>query len=110
VAIDPATITTIVFTEVHGQQGLEIALSAPVTFPLVNGTGAACTPANLTTSTVVAQFGTLKDAALGATVVPATDKTLKAGWNYFLFHGDASYGVHNPAFVTETLWNTIQQL
>jgi predicted CXXCH cytochrome family protein len=111
VPLIPANITSISFGEVHGAQGLVFTLSAPVTIPLVNGTtGVACTPASVSTSTVVAQFASLKDAPAGANVVPVTDPAVKAGWNYFLFEGDASFGVHNPSFVTQTLWNTINAL
>ena len=35
----------------------------------------------------------------GTAKLIATDNPLvRAGWNYFLIHGDGSKGVHNPSF------------
>jgi hypothetical protein len=31
------------------------------------------------------------------------DPLAKAGWNYFLIHGDGSHGVHNPPFTLDVI-------
>lgn len=33
-----------------------------------------------------------------AKLVAADSPLVRAGWNYFLIHGDGSKGVHNPSF------------
>ncbi|MBI5535685.1 MAG: carboxypeptidase regulatory-like domain-containing protein [Deltaproteobacteria bacterium] len=116
IVISPANIASITLVEVHGQAGLNINLKTAVTaVPLKKVSGGAvvnCTPATKDMSVVVAQLGSLKDGNTGAALnlVSKTDPIVKASWNYFLFEGDASFGVHNPSFVTSTIWNTIQAL
>ena len=31
----------------------------------------------------------------------------KAGWNWFLIHGDGSHGIHNPEYIMELLRTSI---
>ncbi|MBI4284268.1 MAG: carboxypeptidase regulatory-like domain-containing protein [Chloroflexi bacterium] len=86
-------------TEPHGQQGFIIKFKNPVTFTYK--------PTNVEAHTVSL---TEAEVRLGdittdgtTTVVAATDNLVKAGWNYFLIHGDSSKGIHNPAFVNAVL-------
>ena len=46
---------------------------------------------------------TLPDSANGQTIA-------KAGWNYFLLHGDGSGGIHNPTFTLNVLNASINAL
>lgn len=48
-------------------------------------------------------LGTLLDSARGQAID-------KAGWNYWLIHGDGSDGVHNPGFTVEVLNASVNAL
>jgi hypothetical protein len=88
VITDMADIDSIDFTEVHGRQGLSITL-------------ADSTVLDLRMSDIHVLDAT--DTDLGE-LYSLTDEALpKAGWNYFLVHGDGSLGVHNPGFVFNVL-------
>mgnify|MGYP000086932311 CR=1 FL=1 len=113
VAIDvPAQSVDI--TAFHGQQSIILKFSSPV--PVHNES---CYP-HSSTDVIYAQLGSLKNSP-GASCTPPNQSNcvidlstndgrlvIKAGWNYYLVKGDRSYGVHNPSFVLETLWNTIK--
>jgi hypothetical protein len=43
-------------------------------------------------------------------VLPVDSDVVKALWNYFLLHGDASGGMHNPEFVFEVIEATQARL
>ena len=45
-----------------------------------------------------------------AALIETSDPLVKAGWNYFLIHGDGSEGIHNPAFVMDILRATMDAL
>ncbi len=109
VAID-LDATQVDITEIHGQQGVVISLPSSVNIIWSDGS---CTsgypPDGPWSGPVYAQLGSVKDAT-NANVIPLTDPIIKAGWNYFLIEGDGSFGVHNPSFAIETLWNSIQNL
>lgn len=92
--------------EVHGQQGFIVRFSTPVSF-----TYSASDTQNLTQAQV--QLGDFTTDAAGTVKLiavrdPANPQStasplVKAGWNYFLIHGDGSKGVHNPTFIHEAL-------
>jgi hypothetical protein len=84
--------------EPHGQQGYLITLQKAVTVTY-KPTGAEHT-SSLTQ--VQVQLG---DISLDGTtpIIPAADPLVKAGWNYFLLHGDGSKGVHNPGFESNVI-------
>ena len=43
-------------------------------------------------------------------LIAANDVLVKAGWNYYLLHGDASNGVHNPSFTQNVINASIAAL
>jgi hypothetical protein len=87
--IDPAQITGAVPTEFHGQMGLILKLTGG--------------------RDVSTLFADIKDGS-GALVFPTTDVIVRASWNYFLFHGDGSKGVHNPRFYRTVILATLDAL
>jgi hypothetical protein len=101
--------TSVAFTEIHGQGGVIITLTTPITWTKV-GTGCS---GDVTSNKIYAQLGSIRTAletcggAKAPNVVPTTDVVIKAAWNYFLFEADSGKGIHNPSFAVDTLWNTI---
>jgi hypothetical protein len=86
--------------EVHGQAGLELTLPNPVTVTWTDG-------ATTTSNVVSLQIGSLKDTSTTpATLLAVDSDVVKALWNYFLLHGDASGGIHNPEFAFEVIHQT----
>jgi hypothetical protein len=89
VAVDPSSIASIELTEIHGQQGVKLNLSG--------------------NRAVYVQLGSLKDAS-GKPTFATSDPIVRAGWNYFLLHGDGSKGIHNPRFYRQTILTTLDAL
>jgi len=89
VRVDPAQITGIRLTEIHGQIGL--------TFDLRGG------------RELYSQIGSVVDSA-GRPVVATGDVIIRAAWNFFLIEGDDSFGVHNPRFARTVLLATLDAL
>ncbi|MFO0588278.1 MAG: cytochrome c3 family protein [Polyangiaceae bacterium] len=102
----------ITFEENHGQIGLILTLPSNVSWQPVNGAGNC--GAQISSNVLHVQLGSVRNTlsntcnSAGALIVPATSPVVKAGWNYFLFEGDSSKGIHNPSFTVDTLWKTIQ--
>lgn len=94
--IDVANIQSIEVMEPHGQQGFLFTFNAAVNFDYGGGTVVSATTAEVQTQNI-------KDTAGVVLFDPATDPIIKAGWDYFLFEGDGSFGVHNPKFVLDVL-------
>jgi hypothetical protein len=90
--------TAVAMIEVHGSAGFTLTLPNPITITWSNGT-------QTTTSEVTFQLGSLKDMSTPTPLVifPVDSDLVKGLWNYFLIHGDASGGMHNPSFVLEVL-------
>lgn len=104
--------TDVSITEIHGQQGVIITLPSPVNITWSDGScppGVTPPPDGPWSGPVYAQLGSVKDST-NANVIPLTSPIIKAGWNYYLIEGDASFGVHNPSFAVDVLWNSIQAL
>jgi cytochrome c553 len=93
-------------TEPHGQQGFLFKFKTPVTFTYAP---AGETPHTMTVTTAEVQLGNITTDGT-KTVVAFTDVLVKAGWNYFLLHGDGSGGIHNPAFAEEVIDATLNAL
>lgn len=89
VRVNPAEITGFEPTEIHGQSSLVLKLSGG--------------------RQVASQLAGIKDAS-GAPVYATSDVIVRALWNYFLFHGDGSEGVHNPRFYRTVILTTIDAL
>lgn len=103
--------STVEFAEIHGSSGLLITVPNAITWQPVGANGN-CGSA-ITATTLQVQLGSVRNTAgacnaAGTNTIPASDVMIKAAWNYFLFEGDASKGIHNPTFVVNGLWNTIQ--
>ncbi len=94
-----ASITSAVFTEVHGQQGYLLIDNNGVSYP-----AAALGAITATTGTPGPIFW-INDAAN-----PITTTIVESGWNYALVNGDGSLGIHNPTYVLTILDNTLGQL
>lgn len=86
-------------TEPHGQQGFVVKFKSLVNFTY-SPPGQTSHTLSLTQAAVqLGDFttdGTTK-------VIPADNVLVRAGWNYFLIHGDNSKGVHNPSFTFGSL-------
>jgi hypothetical protein len=84
----PSDFTAVEFVEVHGAQGMNVALA----------NGSSVQGVAMTAVKVIPPGGT--GVALYSVADPAIPK---AGWNYFMVESDASKGVHNPAFINSGL-------
>jgi cytochrome c553 len=104
--ISKDNIAAIEPTEPHGQQGFIIKFKSSVTFTY-KPTGESPHTMSLTEAEV-----RLGDITTDGTkvLIATTDALVKVGWNYFLIHGDASEGVHNPAFVNAVIDASIAAL
>jgi hypothetical protein len=89
VTVDPASIVKVELAEVAGQQG--------AVFHLANG------------RKIPTQIGELRDAQ-GRPSFATTDPLIKAGWNFWLLEGDGSWGVHNPRFVRQVVYASLDAL
>ncbi len=97
--VDPANVDSLSPTEPHGQQGFIVKFKTPVEFTY---SPSGEDPHMVTLTEAEVQLGDFTTD--GTTkLVPASDPLVRAGWNYFLIHGDASKGVHNPSFVLNVL-------
>ncbi len=99
IAIDKTNIVSIEPTEPHGQQGYLFNLKSAVN---VSYTPSGEQSHSMSVTKLEVQLGDITTDGKTA-LVPLTDPLVKAGWNYFLIHGDASLGVHNPAFTMDAL-------
>jgi hypothetical protein len=89
-----SNITSIEPTEPHGQIGFTLHFMTPVDFTY-SPPGKPSHMLSLTEAQVqLGDFTT--DGA--ANLIPTASPLVRAGWNYFLIHGDGSKGVHNPSF------------
>jgi hypothetical protein len=99
VTLDKASIVSIEPTEPHGQQGYILKLQTPVEVTYAPPDEA---EHKVSLTEVQVQLGDITTD--GETpLIPASDLLVKAGWNYFLLHGDGSEGVHNPSFTLAVL-------
>lgn len=90
-------IVSVGIEEGHGQVELHIVLTNPIDIPY---------PTPKTTNEFGVQLGSVKDAA-NVVVYALSGNFVRAGWNYFLIHGDGSGGLHNPSFATAVLNTTL---
>ncbi|MFH1651843.1 MAG: hypothetical protein ABID87_07090, partial [Chloroflexota bacterium] len=105
VVINKDNIASLEPTEPHGQQGFLIKFKGAVS---VTYAPSGESPHTLSMTEVQVQLADITDGT--NPLVSASDALVKAGWNYFLIHGDGSEGVHNPAFVNDVLDATIAAL
>ena len=105
VVISRDNIASVEPVEVHGQEGFMVKFknSVAVTYSPTDAKHSQ----NLTQIQV--QLGDFTTDGKTA-VIPATDVLVKAGWNYYLLHGDGSKGVHNPDFSDDVLNASIDAL
>ncbi len=85
---------------------LEVYFKTPVSFTYTPSGQSSHTVAMSKIRVRVSEFtsdGTTK-------LIAYSDPLVKAGWNYFLIHGDNTKGIHNPTFVMTMLQNTINAL
>ncbi len=94
VQVATTSIAALEPTEPHGQQGFIVKFTAPVEFTY-SPTGQA--PHSLMLNQAEVQLGDFTTDGT-AKLIPADNVLVRAGWNYFLIHGDGSKGVHNPSF------------
>jgi hypothetical protein len=104
--IDKSNIASIEPVEPHGQIGFLIKFRQEVSFTYAP-TGQE--PHTLSLAQVEVQLGDITTDGTKA-VIARDDVLVKAGWNYFLIHGDASKGIHNPDFVEDVLRSSIEAL
>lgn len=93
-------------TEPHGQQGFILKFKTPVT---VTYRPAGEAPHSVSLTEAEVQLGDITTDGK-TSLIPVSDVLVKVGWNYFLIHGDASGGIHNPAFTNEVLEASITAL
>jgi len=93
-------------TEPHGQQGYILKFVNPVEVTYAPEGEA---PHTLSLSEVQVQMGDITTDGETA-LIAAGDPLIKAGWNYFLLHGDGSEGVHNPSFTMDVIRASIAAL
>lgn len=107
IQIDPSVtpVTSVGHEEVHGQVGFILNFAAPMSIQFGSGT----TAVTKSVSKFGFQLGTLKNGAGTTALFPLTGTLVKAGWNYYLIHGDGSHGIHNPSFAFQVLNATLAQ-
>jgi hypothetical protein len=106
VTLDKANITSIEPTEPHGQQGFILKFDTPVEVTYAPEGEEAHT---LSLTEVQVQLGDFTTDGT-APLIETSDPLVKAGWNYFLIHGDSSGGVHNPSFSMDVIRASIDAL
>ncbi len=91
---DGSTVSAVELTESHGRSAMDITVG-DVTYEHVR----------IGSDTAVSGGDEL-------TLVssPAGQLIAKAGWNYFLIHGDGSEGAHNPSFTMDVIRASIAAL
>jgi hypothetical protein len=93
--------------EIHGQVGLILGFTNPVSVQFVDGSGNPVgSPGSVTSFGV--QLGGLQNGS-GVALYALSGNYIRAGWNYFLVEGDQSLGLHNPSFVQAVLANTLSR-
>ena len=106
VVIDKSNIASVEPVELHGQIAFLFKLKQEVSFTY---TPTGQTPHTMSLAQLEVQLGDITTD--GTKVLIATgDILVEVGWNYFLIHGDASKGIHNPAFVEDVLTSSIEAL
>lgn len=95
-----SNITSLAPTEPHGQQGYIVNFATPVEFTYAP---AGESPHTVALTQAEVQLGDIVGSDTGKSIVGASDPLVRAGWNYFLVHGDGSKGVHNPDFTEAVL-------
>ena len=106
VTVDVTNIVSAEPTEPHGRQGFILKFASPVEVTYAPDDE---DPHTLSLSEAEVQLGDITTD--GETAVIAEDDPLaKAGWNYFLLHGDGSHGIHNPSFTMDVIWASIDAL
>ena len=100
VVVQASNIASAAPTEPHGQQGYILKFKTPVDFTY---SPAGEAPHTLTLTEAQVQLGDITTDGTAA-LIATSDIMVRAGWNYFLIHGDASKGIHNPDFV----WNVLE--
>ena len=105
VAANP--VASVGIEEGHGQIELVLTFTNAITIQFVDSAG---NPSGSpkTTTTFGVQLGSLKDNA-STVLYGLTGNFVRAGWNYFLIHGDGTEGIHNPSFVSAVLAATMAQ-
>jgi predicted CXXCH cytochrome family protein len=93
--------------EVHGQVGLTLTFTNPISIQFVDGSGSPSGAPKSMTSFAV-QLGALQNGS-GTALYALSGNFLRAGWNYFLIEGDQSLGLHNPSFVQAVLTNSLSK-
>ncbi len=104
VTVEASNITSLSPTEPHGQQGYIVNFATPVDFTY---SPAGETPHTVSLMQAQVQLGDFAMADGTTKIIAAGDPLVRAGWNYFLIHGDASKGIHNPSF-TQAVLNASQ--
>ena len=94
VQVEFSNITGAEPTEPHGNQGFIVKFAEPVDFTY---SPAGEAPHTLSLTEAQVQLGDFTTDGT-AKLVAADSPLVRAGWNYFLIHGDGSKGVHNPSF------------
>jgi hypothetical protein len=84
-----SNVTHVELTESHGRISMDITVDGTVYDHLNLGR-------NTMVKTGLTEVGTLVDS-------PAGQLIAKAGWNYFLIHGDGSHGIHNASFARDVI-------
>lgn len=106
VTVDAANIVATEPTEPHGRQGFILTFKTPVE---VTYSPEGMTPHKMSLTQAEVRIADITTD--GETALIAEDDVLaKAGWNYWLIHGDGSHGVHNPTFTLNVLKATIAAL
>jgi hypothetical protein len=106
VTVDKANIASVEPTEPHGQQGFILKFNDPVEITYAPEGEDTHT---LSLTEVQVQLGDITTDGT-ASLIPPGDALVKAGWNYFLIHGDNSSGVHNPSFTMDVIRASIAAL
>jgi len=106
IEVNKANIASIEPTEPHGQQGFLVKFKSPVSVTYAPANQA---PHTMSLSEVEVQLGSITTDGTKA-LIATSDPLVRAGWNYFLVHGDGSKGVHNPTFAVDVLQASINAL
>jgi hypothetical protein len=93
-------------TEPHGQQGFMLVLAEPVD---VTYAPEGEDPHTVSMAELEVQLRDITTDGETTAFEPG-DVLVKAGWNYFLLHGDGSHGIHNPSFTMDVLRATMTAL
>jgi len=106
VTVDKANIVSAEPTEPHGRQGFILMFESPVEVTYAPEDEE---PHTLSLTQAEVQLADITSDGETA-VIDEDDPLVKAGWNYFLIHGDGSGGVHNPSFIMDVIKASIAAL